>query len=156
MGYEHRRHDQIINRNIKETLNLSGMQFHCQHAVNARRRDQIGNQLGGNRRTAPRLAVLPRIAEIRDHGSNTTCRPTTQRINRDQQFHQIVIGRETCRLQDENILAAHVLKNFRKHFHVCEPFDTGLGQRAIQRLCDSIGKRTVGVTGDQLHGRLIP
>jgi hypothetical protein len=50
-------------------------------------------------------------------------------IGDDQQFHQMVVGRERGRLDDEDILAAHVLLDLDEDLHVGEAPDGGLGER---------------------------
>ena len=108
-------------------------------------RDDIGNQLGGNRRPRAGLAVLSRIAEIRDHGGHALGRSTTQGVDADQQLHQVIIGRKRGRLDDEHILAADVFLDLDKHLHVGKAPDNGLGQRNIEILADLGGKRMIAV-----------
>ena len=38
-------------------------------------------------------------------------------------FHQVVVGRRACRLQDEHVAAAHVLEQLDHHLAVGEPAD---------------------------------
>ena len=58
--------EEVIDGHVEKALNLGGVQVHRQHAVGARRRDQVGDELGRDRHTARIFAVLPRIAEVRD------------------------------------------------------------------------------------------
>ena len=65
-----RRAEQIIGRNVEKPLDLAGVQVDGQHAVGAGAGDEIGDQLGRNRRARAGLAVLPGIAEIGDDGGD--------------------------------------------------------------------------------------
>ena len=134
---------QVIGRDIEESLNLAGMQFQRQNAVCARRRNHVGDQLRGNRRASARLAVLARIAEVRQHGGDTAGRPAFQRVDGNKQLHQIVVCRIRCRLNDEHILAAHIVHDLDEHFHVGETADRCLGQGDVQIGGNSFGQGAV-------------
>jgi len=90
---DHRCAIEIVGRDIEKALDLAGMEVHGQDAVGARLGDQVGHQFGRDRRARSGLAVLPGIAEIGDDGGNALGRGPAQRVDADQQFHQIVIGR---------------------------------------------------------------
>ena len=127
------------------------MQIKRQHAVRTRLGDQIGDQLGGNRRARAGFAVLTGIAEIRQHRRHPAGRGAAQRIERDQQFHQIVVGRIGGALDDEHILTADVLVDFHEDFHIGKAPHRGLGQRQVERGGDSFCQRTIAVAGDDFH-----
>src|SRR5690606_22250878 len=55
---------QVIDRNIKEALNLIRMEVTSHNPVNARCRQEVCDQLGGNRYPWLVLAVLPGISEV--------------------------------------------------------------------------------------------
>ena len=56
----------MIHGNIEKSLHLRGVQIDRHHAIGAGALEQIGDQLGGDRRAAFVLAVLPGVAEIRN------------------------------------------------------------------------------------------
>ena len=64
VGRDHRRGEQIVGRDVEEALDLAGVEVDRQHPVGAGGGDQIGDQLGRDRRARPGLPVLPGIAEI--------------------------------------------------------------------------------------------
>ena len=99
------------------------------------------------------FAVLPRIAEIRDHRGDPPRRGAAQRVERDQQLHQVVVGRERGGLDDEHVLAADVFLDLDEHLHVGEAADRGLGQRQVQDIGDRLGQRAIAVAGDDFHER---
>jgi hypothetical protein len=108
------------------------MQIERQHAVGAGLGDQIGDQLGGDRRAAGHAAVLAGIAEIGQHRGDAPGRGSAERIDHDEQFHQVIVGRKGGRLQDEDVLAAHVFLNLDENLLVGEAADTGLAQRHVE------------------------
>ncbi len=128
------------------------MEIHGQYPVGTGYGDQIGNQLGGNRGPWAGLAILTGIAVIGDNSRYPAGRTAPQGIERDQQFHQVVIGRERGRLQDENILATHILQNFNEHLHIGKPADAGFGQRGVESGGNRFREGAVAVTGEQFHG----
>ena len=141
----------IVCRNIEKALNLAGMQVHGQHAVGTRFGDQIGHQLGGNRSTGSRLSVLSGIAEIGKNSGDSLGRCASQRINHDQQFHQIVVRRVARGLNDEHVFAAHIFVYFYENLivgkapHAC----VRKGQAHIFR--NAFGQGQVAVTRHQFH-----
>ena len=54
----------------EEALQLLGMEVDGQQAMETCGRDQVGDQLGSDRHASLMLAILPRIAEIRDYGGD--------------------------------------------------------------------------------------
>ena len=87
----------MVDRHIKETLNLIRMQIHRDEPVQTGHTQQIRNHFRPN--GDPRLIfpVLTRPSEIRNNGNDRMCRSTFGGIHHQQEFHQVVrIGE--CRL----------------------------------------------------------
>ena len=115
--------EQIVGRNVEEALDLAGVQIDRQHPVGAGAGDEIGDELGRDRRARPGLSVLPRIAEIGDDRRDALRRGAPQRVDHDEQLHQIVVRRIGCRLDDEGVAAAHVFENFDEDLEIGEAAD---------------------------------
>ncbi len=148
----HDRHrEQIVGGDIEETLDLAGMEVKRQHAVDAGAGDHVGDQFRRNRRTAGSAAILPRIAEIGDYRRDAPRRGAHERIDHDQQFHQMVVGRKRRRLQDEDILAAHILLDLDEDFLVGEAADTGLSKRDVEIASDALGQHPIGIAREKFH-----
>ena len=158
----HRRGEQIVGRNVEEALDLAGVQVERHDAVGAGPGDQVGDELGRDRRARTRFAVLPGVTEIGHHRGDAARRGAAQRVDDDQQFHQVVVGRKRRRLQHENVGAADVLLDLDENLHVGETPHHGLGQRDFEIGGDRIGQLGIGVAGDELdrsvlrrHDRLL-
>ena len=151
VGGHHRRRPQIVGRDVEEALDLAGVEIHRQHPVGAGDGDEVGDQLGRDRRARAGLPVLPGIAEIGDDRGDPLGRGALQRVDADQQLHQIVVGREAGRLDHEHVLAADILLDLDEHFLVGEAADAGLGQRQLEIVGDRPRQRQVRIPGEQFH-----
>ncbi len=74
-----------------------------------------------------------------------------QRIDHDEQLHQVVIRRIGRRLDDEGVPPAHVLEDFDEDLEVGEAADMAAGQRFAEIGGDRLGQRPVGIAGQNLH-----
>jgi hypothetical protein len=74
-----------------------------------------------------------------------------QRIGDDQQFHQIVVGRERRRLQDEDVFAADVFVDLDEDLVVVEAADRSVGERQLEVVRNGLGQGGVRVAGDEFH-----
>ena len=90
---DQRRPHQVVNRNIKETLNLSSVQINCQQTINSSNLKHISYQLRSDWFTSPSFPVLTSIAVIRHHHINRLRTSSFQRIYHNQNFHKIIINR---------------------------------------------------------------
>ena len=146
----HRRRIEIVGRDIEEALDLAGMQVERHDAVGAGAGDQVGDELGRDWRAGARFAVLPGVTEIRHHRGDAACRRTAQRVDDDQQFHQVVVGRVGRRLQDENVRATHVFLDFDENLEVGEALYDRLGQADLEVFGNLLRQHRVGIAGDEL------
>ena len=138
----------VVDRNIEEALNLFGVQVHRQHAVDAGGDQHVGHQLGGNRHPRrTRAAILAGIAEVRDGSGDAAGRGALERIDDDQQFHQVVVRRGAGRLQDKDVLAAHMFVEFDADFAIREAADVGTAKGNVQTLRYIGCQFWIGVTG---------
>ncbi len=132
--HQHRRSEQMIHRDIEKSLQLRRMQIHNQRPVRPRGGQQIGHQLRRNRTARLVLAVLPGIPEVRNHRRDAPRRSALQRIDHQQQLHQVLVHRTARRLHHEHIGAAHVLLNLDVTLAVAKPDHLRLPARASQEI----------------------
>jgi hypothetical protein len=59
-------------------------------------------------------------------------------------------------LDDEDILASHILLDLNKDLHVRKAPDEALRQRRFEIGGDGISQGPIAIAGDQLHGALHP
>ena len=105
------------------------MQVHRQHALDAHGLEQIGHHLGADRHArAARAAVLARGTEVGDHGGDAARTGALQRIDHDQQLHQVLVGWRAGRLHHEHVARAYVLIDLDICFAVGEMADLGLAE----------------------------
>jgi hypothetical protein len=67
VGDHDRRGEEIVGRDIEETLHLTGVEVHGEDAVGAGAGDEIGHELGRDRRAGALFTILPGVAEIGNH-----------------------------------------------------------------------------------------
>lgn len=120
---------QVVDGNVEEALDLTGVKIHGDDVVAAGSLKHVGHELGGDRRTTLVLLVLARIWEVGDDGRDAPRRGGLAGVDHDEQFHQPivdVIGPR--RLQDEDILISYTFTDCDTGFLVGVLEDHDLGQ----------------------------
>ena len=74
-----------------------------------------------------------------------------KRVDHQQQFHQAVIDRRACGLNDKNVRAAHIFLNLQVGFAVREGPDHGGTERAAQAIANLLGERRIRCSGEYLE-----
>ena len=108
------------------------MKIDRKHAISTGLGNQVRHQLCRNRGTRAGFAVLAGISEVGNHRGDPLGRGTAQRIDADQQFHQVVVRGIARRLDDEDIFAANVLVDLHENLFVGKTAHTGVGQRLLK------------------------
>jgi hypothetical protein len=162
VGQQQRRRVDVVHRHVEETLDLVGMQVHRQHPVGADRAEHLRHHLGRDRHARrTRAAVLAGVAEIRHHGGDVGDRGALERVDQHHQLHEVLGGRRAGRLDDEHVLAAHVLLDLDLAFAVRELPHQRLAQRNAELAADRQRQRAVGIAGEDeqvllAHGSWLP
>src|SRR5262249_8199475 len=106
------------------------------------------------------LAVLPRVAEVRDHGRDALRARAAEAVDHDQQLHQVFVHRRAGRLNHVDVRAADVLEDLHGDLAVGEPVDLDLARIEPQELADLVPEHRVrAARKDQqalLHARFLP
>jgi hypothetical protein len=134
----------VVDRNVEEALDLAGVQIDGQDARRARDGDEIGNQLRADGHAGRDLAILPGVSVVRNHGGQALCRRALERVQHQQQLHQVVVRGRARRLDHEDVAAADVLRDLDLHLAIAETTDLGLAQRHADRLADGACKGRIG------------
>ena len=143
MFVKNRRRVEVIHRHVEKSLNLLRVQVHRQHAIRAGRGQHVRNQLRRDRHPRLVFAVLPRVAEKRNHRRDPRCAGPPRRVNQDQQFHDVLICRRAGALDDINIPAADVLVDLHHRLPVGERTHGGIAERQTAILGDGLCERPV-------------
>ena len=141
----------MIDRNIKEPLNLRLVQIHREHPVRARRTQQVRHELGRNRHAWLVLAVLPRVPVIRNHRGDARRRRPPERVDHHQQFHDVLIDGRARRLDDEHVGPADVLVDLKRDLAVGEPAQPRLPDLNAEKLGDLLRQGLMGAAGKHLQ-----
>ena len=113
---------QVVHREVEETLNLVGVEVAGHQGVGPGGFDHIGDQLRTDGHARLVLAVLAGPAEVRNHGDHLVRGGALRRVDGQEQFHQVVGGREGG-LDDEAGGSAHAFRVERHEFAIAEMGD---------------------------------
>ncbi|CAB4784313.1 unannotated protein [freshwater metagenome] len=94
---------EVVNRHIKETLNLAGVQVNSDDAVCASNSDEICNKSSGNRFAPLCLAILTCIAIEGSDRCNAFSRCALRGIDHDQHLHDALIDWLAVALNNKDI-----------------------------------------------------
>ena len=141
---------QVVDRPVEEPLDLAGVEVDGDHAVGARRLDQVGHQLGRDGLARLHLLVLAGVAEVGDDRVDAPGRGPPQRVHQHQQLHQVVVDGRTGRLDDEAVGAAHRLLERDARLAIGELRHRAPRERAFQVAGDRLGQRRRGAAGEEL------
>ena len=149
---------QIVHRDVKEALNLVGMQVHGQHPVGAGLGNEVGHQLGGDGIAGLGLAVLAGVAEVGNHGGDPAGGGALQGVDHNEQLHERVVDgaglavlhKGAGGLNHKNVGAADGLVDGSEVLAVREAAYLAVAQRDAQLHADVFGQLGVGIAGENL------
>ena len=122
----------MIDRDIEKSLDLAGMKIHCQNPPHTDNHQHFSHNFSCYGHTRGNFSILPGISIIWQNSCNPSGRGTAQCVNHDYQFHQVIVYRSTCRLNDKHIRSPHILPNLNKYLTVTESSDLNFRQRNIE------------------------
>ena len=140
---------------VKEALDLVGVQVHGQYPVGAGAGDQVGHQLGGDGVAGLGLPVLAGVAEIGDHRGDPSGGGALQGVDHDEQLHEGVVDgvghsvllKGAGGLNHKHVRAADGLIDGGVVLAVGEGAHLRVAQRDAQLLADGLGQLRVGIAG---------
>lgn len=148
---ENRGGEKVVNGNVKEPLNLLRVKVERENAVSAGSRKQVRDEFSGNRHARTVFAVLTGVAEERHDGGDALGGGAAHGVDHDEQFHQVVVGGATGRLNRENVATANVFFDLNESFSVGEGRDIGNSERNSERVTNFLGENGIGVAGEYFH-----
>ena len=155
---EHGGRVEVVHGHVEKALDLGRMEVHGEHPVGARPRDQVGDELGGDRHPAGVFAVLAGVAEVGDHGREPVGTGPLEAVDHDEQLHQVFVHRRAGGLHDEHVAAADVLVDLAGDLAVWKPPHRDLAHRQIEVAADVLGERQVGGAAEDfeiVHGEIL-
>ena len=84
----------LIDRDAEEALNLAGVQVEGQETIGSGYGNQVGHQTGSNGDAGLVFFVGAAVAVVRHNRRNSPGRVALDRIDHDEQFHQIIVDRD--------------------------------------------------------------
>ena len=140
---------QVVDWPVEEALDLSGVELHGDDPIGAGRGQEIADQARGDRVASGSAAVLPTVAEVGDDGRDAAGGRPLERVDHDQELHEVVVDRPALRaadaLRDEDVATTHRLLDLDSDLAVREPRDGGLPEFAIQISADRPCQLRIGV-----------
>src|SRR5690606_29184422 len=99
----------VVHGDIEEALDLVSVQVNGEYTVDADVGQHVGHHLGADRHTGGAgAAILTGIAEVGNHGGDTRRGGAAEGVSHYHQFHQVVVGGCTGRLNQEDVLTANI------------------------------------------------
>ena len=141
----------MVHRNVKEALNLTGVQIKRNHPVRPRELQVVGNQLCRNWLPRAGLPVCPGVTVVRNNHVNRSRARPFQRINHNHEFHEVFINRVRDGLDDKHVIPPHTLVNVNLNLTVTKVLNRRITQRNVQFIRNLAGKWLVRIQGKQLH-----
>ena len=141
----------VIDRNVKEALNLCGVKIHGEDSVRTGCRNEVCNELCRDGIAASGFAILTGIAEIRNNSRDTACRCTAAGVNHDEKLHHVVIDVVAGGLDDENVTATDGFLKGDGTFPVSKLGDGGAAEIHEKIAANIFCEAGIGVTGEDFE-----
>ena len=126
MADEDRLRVQMIHGDVEESLDLSGMEVHGNHAIGTSGGDKIGHELGANGSAALMFLILAGVAEVGHYGGDPSGGGPTDTVEHDKELDHVIIYRFRGGLNDEDIPSANIFLDLEEDFTVGEVYDAAL------------------------------
>ena len=127
------------------------MKIQRNHTIYSSSDKHVGNQFSCDWLARGSSPILTGITKIRHHNINRVGTCTLAGIHHNQEFHQVIIDRETSRLNDVYIIATDTFFNVNLNLAVRELAGGKFSQRNPSSLSDFFSYGMIGVEGKKLH-----
>jgi hypothetical protein len=104
---------------------------------------EVGHHLGADRRARADLSVLARITVVGHNGRNPAGAGAFERVKHEAELDQIEIDGSAGGLDNEHVIAAHIVSDFDADLPVAEGF-THRGSKPATEMI-GYGRRKLGV-----------
>ena len=148
---ENRGGEEVVHRDVEESLDLLGMEVNGEHAVHPGGHEEVGDQFGGDGDAGLVLAVLAGVAEKGEHGGDPVGGGAAGGIHHDQQLHQVLVGGGAGGLNDKDVIATDVIVKFDEGFAVRKGRHSGFAERNLDLGGNPLRQFAVRVAGKDLQ-----
>src|SRR5574338_197193 len=148
---QHGRREQVVDGDVEESLDLARVQIEAEQAVGAGDGDEVRDELGRDGLARRDLAVLARVAVGGHDGRDAPRGRAAQRVDHDEQLHQVRVRGRAGGLDDEAVEPAHVLLDLDADLAVAEVADLRLAHLHVEVRGDAPREGAVRVAGEELH-----
>jgi hypothetical protein len=125
---------------FEKTMHLGGVERQRQHAIGARRGQEIGDETAADGDARRVLLVGARISIVGHDGRDAGGGGPARSIEHEQEFHEVLLDRRDERLDDEDVALAAVGVQLHPETVVAEAVDGYRIERQSQRGADLLGK----------------
>jgi hypothetical protein len=140
----------------EEPLNLVGVQVQRDVPVGPSDADHVGDEAGGDGHPGLVLFIRPRVGQVRDDRRNPVRGCPTQRVQEDEQFHDILVHGRGSGLNQEDVLPANAFVETDEDVLVGEPDDVPPGEGDSQVVADLLGQFRATATAEQFDHAVHP
>ena len=141
----------MVQRDIKEALDLGGVKVHGEHPVRSRGGDHVGHQLGRDGVPALGLPVLAGIAEVGDDGGDPAGGSPAAGIGHHKELHQIVIYGLAGRLDQKYVRAANGFLQGDGNLTIGESLDLRAAEGNAQESANGFSELGIGVATENFN-----
>ncbi len=141
--HEHGRGGEVVEGDVEEALDLSGVQVDADHTVGAGHLEHVGDELGGDGLTTRRLAVLARVPVVGAYGRDALGRRPLGGVDHDELLHDRVVHGARVGLDDEDVTTAQRAVVATVDLAVGELAQIGPTELDPEVLGDLLGERRV-------------
>ena len=150
MAEEDRRGVHVVDRDVEEPLDLARVEIDGEHPRGTGGGDEVRDELGADRYAGRDFAVLAGVAVVRDDRRDALGGRALERVQHQQQLHQVVVAGRTRRLHDEDVAPAHVVGDLDLDLAVAESPDLRVGERHPEMRAQRVRQRPVRVAREYL------
>lgn len=140
MIQQDRLREQVIDRDIKEPLNLPGVKVNRDQAVHAGGLQKVRDHFRADRSSGADLSILPGVTVVGNNSGYPSRARSFKRVEHEAELNEIEVNRRAGGLNDKNVISPHIIADFNTDFAVTECFTEGGRKSASEMIADGLGQ----------------
>ena len=122
------------------------------HTAGTGHADEVGHHLGADGGAGAHLAVLAGIAVVGDHSRDAASAGALEGVEHEAELHQVAVDqRGTGGLDNEHVIAAHVVADFNAQLAIAEGGCQSRSKLTAEVVANGFGQLGIGRTRDNLE-----